>query len=314
MDSARKNKVLDGAEKYLLTCVSATCNFCPMLTRNQKYTTDFPRRNLPLRVGISRRGNFPPKIKMKVFHDMDSNRYRQNGGGPVHEAKMSAVSVQNDVPAVISRRARVPELWTYVGAHDNHKHGGANVGIVSNESPQTPQGANWGDFERFRTLFPSPVTSLSLTKQRHICYRPLDSSEICFKFDCSRLILACHTLTLRAPSGSKIHKSSGFRSSLFLLGSVIDVTERQNCHEIQAEYEVMEGSKRTSLASGGSFRGHKSGHSLRPEALRPCFPLYEADRVGQSSQENAVGMGRGEDRTGQKRSGAMAPCLKGRAA
>lgn len=98
--------------------------------------------------------------------------------------------------------------------------------------------------------------------------------------------------------------------SLFLQGSVIDVTKGRNHNEIRLQIELVEGKKRAALAHCRPFRRDSNGRTLRRQAVRPRISNNVFDRFNEPNQANAMGMDRREDRIEQEGARSMAEPVK----
>lgn len=102
-----------------------------------------------------------------------------------------------------------------------------------------------------------------------------------------------------------------FAFSLFLPGSVTDVTKGQTDNETRLQNETMEGSQRSALAVGRPFPRNRRSRTLCKQALRLGFPDHALDRSDKQSSEDAMGMAGRQARTGQTGPRKLAAYLGG---
>lgn len=252
-----------------------------------KNSTPVAACDLQLREG--RRGPALPKIKMNKSPLTGSNVCQ--GAAPMsqsapaiqrgsHASKMSVVQVENDVPASFGGRTRLPELRSYVAEDGLCDNRGAKLDVVAGFPPKK------GFLATLTHYFPIPL--------RHT--RPLGNALYVIGSSPSpRGNTNTHLKSnLTAIPRHSRHCSHSHTFSLFLPGSVIDVSIGGFGHETRGESEAMEDPRRASLEAGRPLRSDCSGSTLRQQARRPVIsdiPVYRP--LGQDSGADVRMAGKG---------------------
>lgn len=190
-----------------------------------------------------------------------------------HEAKMSNVPIQDDVPETFDRRTCLSILRPHL-APDDFCH-----------IPTFFHLLNEGFIAHTRT----ERAYLDATHTHHAT--PYRLSEVNPGHNCPS---KPPFRSLNIPSGASTLPQP---HSLFLPGSVTHTTKGTNPNEInrnRLQDDPLEGARWPVLASCGQFAGDSRSSSLRQEAIGLGFPHHALDAVDQHGAPHAMGMGGGE--------------------